>query len=496
MELVLRESLTYTTDEIKGTEACPCALGEKDKHQALDLFYVSQRRFSFSNLPRLYRTYVLFCKQSTARYNTNIMNNDSPWWLDAKIYELYIDKFAGNLQGLSARLPYFKRLGINTLHLLPHYPSPMVDQGYDITDFRGVRPELGTVEDLRRFIEMAHTENIRIILDFVVNHVSDQHPWFLEARSSKDNPKRNFFLWSDTPDRFSGGINAFSDIKQSNWIWNEQTKDFYYATFYPQQPDLNWDNEEVVQEMFGAMDFLVSLGVDGFRIDAAPMITKREGTKCMNLPETHTVFKRMRARLESKHPSVALLAEAWGSVAELKTYFGEGDEFHMVYHFPLMRALWQTLLLGDRSYVDRIVAESADIPTTCQWATFLRNHDDLDVRALGPDMFYRIIDIVDPKQEYVFNHATTTSVRLATAFQGDTKKIIQAFELLYSLPGAPVCYYGDEIGMTNLSRDPKVVDTRVCVRGPLDWSVAEQQMSDPDSLFSKIASTISTFRHR
>lgn len=419
------------------------------------------------------------------------MNNNGPWWLEAKIYELYIDKFAGNLSGLTSRLPYLKRLGINTLHLLPHYPSPMVDEGYDITDFRGVRPELGTVEDLRHMIEAAHAQGIRIILDFVVNHVSNQHPWFLEARASKENSKRNFFLWSDTTERFKNGINAFTDIKSGNWIWNEPTKDFYYATFYPEQPDVNWDNEEVLREMLSAMDFLVSLGADGFRIDAAAHIVKRDGTDCKSLPETHAVIRRIRAHLERNHPGVILLAEAGAHIPELKQYFGNGDEFHMAYHFPLAHALWQTILLNDRSYIDRIVAESGNIPPTCQWATFLRNHDDFDVRLLGPDMFYRMIDMVDPRQEYIFNHGTTTSVRLATALHDDQEKIREAFKLLYTLPGAPVCYYGDEIGMTNLPRDPKVVDTRVFVRGPFDWARAEQQMADPNSLFSEVSRLIS-----
>ena len=422
-------------------------------------------------------------------------NTDQPWWLTAKIYELYIDKFAGTLQGLTSRLPYFKRLGINTLHILPHYPSPMVDQGYDITDFRGVRQDLGTVEDLRTMIETAHAQGIRIILDFVVNHVSDQHPWFQEARTSKDNPKRNFFLWNDTQEKFREGINAFPDIKSNNWIWNESTKDFYYATFYPQQPDLNWDNEEVMKEMLDAMDFLISLGADGFRIDAAAHIVKRDGTDCKNLPETHMVIKKIRAHLDRNHPGVVLLAEAGAPTHELKNYFGNGDEFHLAYHFPLAGALWQTILFGDRSYVDQVVAESSGIPTNCQWVTFLRNHDDLDVRLLGADMFFRVIDMVDPAHQYTFNHGTTTSVRVATALHGDRIKIIEAFELLYSLPGAPVCYYGDEIGMENLPRDPAVIDTRLFVRGQFDWDEAERQIRDPESLYTEVARIITASSH-
>ena len=416
--------------------------------------------------------------------------NEASWWLTAKIYELYVDKFAGDFQGLIHRLPYLKKLGINTLHILPHYPSPMLDYGYDVMDYRGIRPELGTIDDFKQFTRATHAEGMRVIVDLVLNHTSEQHPWFIEARSSKTNSKRKYYLWSDTPDRFSGGINAFTDIKSSNWIWNEATHDYYYATFYPQQPDLNWDNEEVVTEMYGIIDFLVHLGVDGFRIDAAAHVIKREGTNCKSLPETHKVFKRMRAYLDERHPGVVLLAEAGEPNGGLKQYFGQGDEFHLAYHFPMAAALWQTILFNDSSYIEHMVQDSQEIPPNCRYVTFLRNHDDLDVRVLGPDMFYRIIDIVDPKQEYVFNHATTTSVRLATALQGDTQKIIDAFKLLYSVPGVPVCYYGDEIGMKNLPRDTTVPDTRLAVRGAFDWSEAERQMGDPSSLFTQVSHII------
>ncbi len=247
---------------------------------------------------------------------------DPFWWKDAKIYELYVDKFAVDFKGLSGKIGYFTRLGINTLHILPHYPSPMADDGYDISDYRDVRADLGTMEDFRAFIVAAHESGIRVITDFVLNHVSVEHPWFVEARSSKDNPKRGWFLWSDTGREYKDAWNAFPDIKDDNWIPNPATGDAYYATFYPDQPDLNWTNPEVEQTMIATMDFWADIGVDGFRLDAASVLIKKEGTRCRDLPETHAIIKRIRAHLDAKYPrGVIMLAEAHN-----KEYFGDGDE--------------------------------------------------------------------------------------------------------------------------------------------------------------------------
>lgn len=424
------------------------------------------------------------------------MNMDKQWWMDAKIYELYIDKFAGDIQGLIAHLDHFERLGVNTLHILPHYPSPMIDDGYDVSDYRGVRSELGSLDDLRHLIDAAHEKGLRIILDLVVNHVSSQHPWFQEARASQNNPKRNYFLWSKTGDELEGSINAFPGIKKSNWNKDDSTGEFYYATFYPEQPDLNWDNEEVVSGMLANMDFLADLGADGFRIDAAPYLVKREGTNSRGLPETHLMLKRIRAYLEKEHPGVILLAEAEASVDELKKYFGNGDECHMAYHFPLMCAMWETLLFDDRSYVDKLLPSFTDMPDGCQWATFLRNHDEIALTLVPSDIRKNMVDLLDKKHDYLFNIGATTAVRLATAFGGDTARILKAQELLYGLPGAPICYYGDEIGMQNLPFRPGVIDTRIFVRGPFDWAAAESQMNDSDSLFSQTARIIKDGKDR
>lgn len=418
------------------------------------------------------------------------MKNPTYWWKEAKIYELYIDKFAGDLKGLTSKLDYFTALGINCLHLLPHYPSPMVDDGYDVMDYRNVRAELGTLDDFADCLLEAHRRDIRVIVDLVLNHVSAQHPWFVEARASRGNPKRNFFLWSDTTDKLKEAINCFPDFKPLNWIANDATKDYYFATFYPEQPDLNWDNPEVMNEMLAVMDFWITRGVDGFRLDAASHLIKREGTDSKGLPETHQVLKRLRRHLDQTHPDVVLLAEINQTLSLTKSYFGDGDECHMVYHFPLMKQLWLALLRSDLSLVETMVKRSFDIPERCQWATFLRNHDDLTLSALKPKETSALLEFLDPTHKYFFDGGEGASVRIATIFKKDQKKILEAFTLLYGTPGAPIMYYGDEIGMENLPLDPTIKDTRKYVRGKFDWEEAERQMSDPASLWNSVARII------
>ncbi len=419
-----------------------------------------------------------------------MINAETYWWKNAKIYELYVDAFAGTFAGLTERLPYFTRLGVNCLHILPHFPSPMIDDGYDIVDYRGVRPELGTFEDCTQFIEEAHRRGIRVIIDFVLNHTSDQHPWFIEARSSRDNPKRDFYLWSASAVELAGATNAFPDIKSQNWIPNSATGDFYFSTFYPEQADLNWDNPAVFEEMLAHMEFWAAHGVDGFRLDAASHLIKREGTISRSLPETHLLLKRIRQRLETAYPDVILLAEVAQDVASSKEYFGAGDECHLVYNFPLMEQLWLALKDGTRTSLDAMIAYSSDIPDDCQWATFLSNHDQISLGTLSADERYRLIDFFDPKHEYLFNKGEATSMRIASIFHGDTKRIIEAINLLYHTPGAPIMYYGDEIGMQNLPAGNRGVDSRRYVRGKFDWRAAEAQSKDAVSLLNQIARII------
>jgi len=409
------------------------------------------------------------------------------WWKSARIYELYVDKFAGDFKSLTMKLGYFEKLGINTLHILPHYPSPMVDGGYDVMDYLNVRPDLGTLEDFDLCIAAAHKKGIRVIVDFVLNHVSEHHPWFIEARRSKDNPKRDFFLWSETNDRYALGWNAPSGFKDSNWIPNEATGDFYYATFYPQQPDLNWDNEEVVQAMLANMDFWADRGVSGFRLDAALALVKRDGVESLGLPETHALIKRIRAHLDAKYKGeIVLLAEAHQGPQQLKAFFGDGDECHLVYHFPMMETLFLALMFGEEERVHEMLAESSGIPENCAWAYFLRNHDEISLATLPLIRRTTLVSLLDPKGEFLFNKGQSTAVRLGNIFPDEARQR-EALSLLYSLPGASIIYYGDEIGMKNLPRQDEIFDTRIFVRGPFDWAKAERMVYDKDSLLNHIA---------
>jgi maltose alpha-D-glucosyltransferase/alpha-amylase len=387
-------------------------------------------------------------------------------------------------------MEYFTRLGVNCLHILPHFPSPMIDDGYDIVDYRGVRSELGTLEECTRFIKDAHAHDIRVIIDLVLNHTSDQHPWFIEARSDRDNPKRDFYLWSTTGAEFAGAINAFPGIKPQNWIPNPATNDLYFATFYPQQPDLNWDNPQVFEEMLANMEFWAARGVDGFRLDAISHLVKREGTTSQGLPETHHIVKRLRQRLEASYPEVIFLAEAAQDIESSKEYFGDGDECHMVYNFPLMAHMWLALKDGTRTSLENMIALSSDIPENCEWATFLSNHDQIALGTLTPEERHGLIDFLDPRHEYLFNGGEATSVRIASAFNGDVERILGAIDLLYRTPGAPVMYYGDEMGMRNLPVRDLMIDSRRFVRGAFDWGAANAQSADPGSLLSRVSEIV------
>lgn len=419
------------------------------------------------------------------------MQSQKYWWKEARIYELYIDKFSGDLPGLTRRLDYFNALGINCLHLLPHYPSGGVDDGYDITNYRAVRPDLGNLDDFKALLDAAHAHDIRIMIDFVLNHTSDLHPWFVEASASKHNTRRDFYLWRDVPRGFDGASNMFSDIKSSNWIPNPATDDYYFATFYPRQPDLNWDNPDVFTEMTATMAFWADMGVDGFRLDAAGFLIKRENSTSRGLHETHQTIKRIRAALETNHPDVVLLAESAEMPELTREYFGDGDECHMAYHFPLAEQLWMALAFRDRLPLQAMIERSFnDIPENCQWAVFLRNHDELSLATLEDDDRTRLVDALDPMHEYLFNKGDAVSLRIASALHGGHDKIREAFELLYSLPGTPIMYYGDEIGMHNLPVEEGTVDTRRYVRGPFDWQEAEWQINDPDSLWNNVREII------
>lgn len=410
------------------------------------------------------------------------------WWKNTVFYELYVDKFAGNFQGLAEKIPYLAEFGIGCVHVLPHYPSPMVDDGYDISDYRNVRKELGQLEDFDLFIRTAHEAGVRVMVDFVLNHVSIHHPWFEEARGSAGSSKRNYFLWSKTAIEFPNAVNAFHDFKPKNWIYNPLTEDYYFSTFYPEQADLNWDNPEVFSEMMGIVDFWVRRGVDGFRLDAASHLIKREGGNSKSLPETHTLLKKIRAYLDEHYANIVLLAEVHEPIPKLKEYFGSGEECHLVYHFPLVEKMFLALKRGDLSLVGQAVQESSDIPENCQWCVFLRHHDDMSLETLTIEERNELVGFFDPERKFRFG--TGISMRLASLLGGDKEKIAKAFEMLFNIPGSPIIYYGDEIGMENLPLIAGEKDTRRYVRGAFDWKLAEAERKNPGSLYNKMRQLI------
>ncbi len=407
------------------------------------------------------------------------------------IYEVYVDKFAGNFKGMVEKLPYLKNLGINCIWLLPHYPSPMVDGGYDVSDYLNVRSELGTLDNFKEFIAAAHGNGIRIIVDFVLNHVSIEHQWFKEASSSRQNPKRDYFVWSETGKEFSLAYNPFSHMTAGNWKFNKKTGDYYYATFFDEQADLNWDNPEVFKESIKIIDFWAELGVDGFRLDAVGHLVKREGTDCRHLPEVHRILKKLRLHLDKNWPEVIFLAEAGGRYRETMQYFGSGDECHMVFHFGLMSYIHLAVKRNDSSILKEVVKKSSDIPSNCQWATFISNHDEITFTPLEKEEErLELLDWLDPKGKYSFRDGRGVSMRLGTIFNGDKEKILNIFKILFGLPGSPVIYYGSEIGMKNLELKDKPLDSRKYVRGDFDWQEAEKQSKDHNSLLNVLRDII------
>ena len=413
------------------------------------------------------------------------------WWLRANFYSLYIDAFAGTIPGLIARLDYFSTLGIDALHILPHYPSPWGDGGYDITDHTGVRADLGTIEDFKNLCAAAHERNIKIMVDLVLNHTSIEHPWFQEARQSCDNPKRDFYLWSDTGAEFQGAPNVFPDFKDNNWLKNEATEDFYYATFKPCQPDLNWSNPSVLAAMLEVVDTLVSYGVDGFRLDAIMNLVEQDNTNSVGVSATHARISDIRAHIDSCHPGVILLGEVVGTTEYALTYFGQSDECHLAYNFELMAEILYAVRIGNRQDRLKAVLEASRVlPSHTSWMSFLRNHDSITLSTLDTARQQELLQTLDPDHDYRFNKDTETAQRLFDVCGGDDRTVRIAFEMLYAVPSATVLYYGDEIGMRNVALPTNEDDMRFTVRAPFDWTAAKEQMSNPDSLFHFVAKCI------
>ena len=451
-------------------------------------------------------------------------NNDPLWYKDAVIYQAHVKSFfdanddgIGDFPGLIAKLDYIENLGVNTIWLLPFYPSPRRDDGYDIGEYRNVHADYGTMADAKAFIKEAHKRGLRVITELVVNHTSDQHPWFQKARRAKPgSAARDFYVWSDNDQLYSGTRIIFCDTEKSNWTWDEVAQAYYWHRFYSHQPDLNFDNPKVVEAVLGVMRFWLDLGVDGLRLDAVPYLIERDGTSNENLPETHAILKRIRAEIDAHYPDRMLLAEANMWPEDVQQYFGvetpkgegegitaaqmeaaaaeqnvcvtdetvkpvalSGDECHMAFHFPLMPRMYMALAQEDRFPITDILRQTPDIPSNCQWAIFLRNHDELTLEM-----------VTDKERDYLWNtYAADKRARinlgirrrLMPLLERDRRRVELLNSLLLSMPGTPVIYYGDEIGMG----DNIHLGDRDGVRTPMQWSIDRNggfSKADPASL--------------
>lgn len=426
---------------------------------------------------------------------TRFTNQENPlWYKDAIIYQLHVRAFydsnddgIGDFQGLIQKLDYLQSLGITAIWLLPFYPSPLKDDGYDIADYTNINPAYGTLDDFKEFLNEAHRRDIRVITELVINHTSDQHEWFQKSRRAEAGTYwHNFYVWSDDPTKYKGTRIIFKDFETSNWAWDPIAKKYYWHRFYSHQPDLNFENPEVQEAVFRALDFWMDMGVDGMRLDAVPYLFEREGTSCENLPETHAYLKTLRAYMDKKYPGSMLLAEANQWPEDAVNYFGNGDECHMNFHFPLMPRLFMALKMEDRYSIVDILQQTPAIPENCQWATFLRNHDELTLEMVTDeerDYMYKVY-ANDPRARINLGLRR----RLAPLAGNDRRQIQLLNALLFSLPGSPIIYYGDEIGMG----DNIYLGDRDGVRTPFQWNLdrnAGFSKTNPQKLYLPVVST-------
>lgn len=392
------------------------------------------------------------------------------WYKDAVFYELSVRAFMdgsgdghGDLRGLAGKLDYLQYLGVNCLWLMPIYPSPLKDDGYDIADYYNVAEVFGTLGDFKTVVEAAHARGIRVITDLVMNHTSDAHPWFQAARADRNSPYRDYYVWSDTDQKYKDARIIFLDTEPSNWTWDEKAGQFYWHRFYASQPDLNYDNLKVQEEMFNIARFWLELGIDGFRADAVPYLFEREGTNCENLPETHAYLKKLRVFINENYPGRILLCEANQWPEDVRPYFGDGDEFHMGFNFPIMPRLYMALKKRLRNDLLEISRRTPSIPDNCQWCTFLRNHDELTLEMVTAEEREWMWQQYAPEPRMRLNLGIRR--RLAPLLDNDRLKMELAYSLLFTLPGSPILYYGDEIGMG----DDIWLDDRNGVRTPMQW---------------------------
>lgn len=417
-----------------------------------------------------------------------IHSGDPLWYKDAVVYQLHIKTFFdanedgfGDFKGLAEKLDYVQELGVNTIWLLPFYPSPLRDDGYDVSDYHNVHEQYGTRQDFRNFVREAHRRGLRVITELVVNHTSDQHPWFQAARRAPaGSAKRDYYVWSDSDQKYKGTRIIFTDTEKSNWTWDPEAKAFFWHRFFSHQPDLNFDNPNVLKAIIRTMRFWLDMGVDGFRLDAVPYLIEREGTSNENLPETHEVIRKIRAVIDANYKGRLLLAEANMWPEDVREYFGNEDECHMAYHFPLMPRMYMAMAQEDRRPVVEIMQQTPEIPASNQWAIFLRNHDELTlemVTSTERDYMYRMY-AADPRARINLGIRR----RLAPLMENDIDRIKLMNSLLFSMPGSPIIYYGDEIGMG----DNIYLGDRNGVRTPMQWSPdrnAGFSRADPQRLY-------------
>lgn len=405
--------------------------------------------------------------------STTASVNPSLWYKDAIIYQVHVKSFCdsnddgyGDIQGLISKLDYIQGLGVTAIWVMPFFDSPLQDDGYDIRDYYKINPNYGTVEDVKQLIAEAHKRGLKLIMEMVINHTSDQHPWFQRAvKAPAGSVEREFYVWSDDRNKYKDVRIIFLDTEESNWTWHPEVGQYYWHRFFHHQPDLNYENPAVEEAIYEVIDFWAGMGVDGFRLDAIPYLFEEEGTTCENLSPTHEFLKRLRAHVDKKFKGeICLLAEANMMPAESAAYFGTGDECHMNYHFPLMPRLYMALAQKDRKEIVKVLERTPKIPDSCQWVTFLRNHDELTLEMVTPEerqwMWNYYCYIPEAKQNMGIR------LRLARLMDGSRRKQELMNVMLFTMPGTPVIYYGDEIGMG----DNAYLNDRDGVRTPMQWS--------------------------
>lgn len=398
-------------------------------------------------------------------------NNDPQWYQNAVFYELYIRAYHdsngdghGDFRGAMQKLDHIRSLGVDCVWIMPHYASPLNDDGYDIADYYAIHPDYGTLEDFKAFIDAAHARGLRVVTDLVMNHTSADHAWFQAARHSPESKYHNYYVWSETGTEYADARIIFLDYEESNWTYDEVAGKYFWHRFYSSQPDLNYDNPDVQEEMLNVVRFWLDMGIDGFRADAVPYLYEREGTNCENLPETHDFLKKLRRFVDEHYPGRVLIAEANQWPEDLMPYFGDGDEFQMCFHFPIMPRLYQALKAGDKRPVVDIWTRTPEIPSGTQWLTFLRNHDELTLEMVTPEVRQWMWEQYAPDPRMRLNMGIRR--RLAPLLGNDKRRWLSLHGMFLSLPGTPIVYYGDEIGMGDNIWLP---DRHGC-RTPMQWT--------------------------